>query len=79
MLLYSAVSGPLRACYTSPSGKLFSPAPTLFLREAFSHAAITREDYSFTFPALSIARYLFIQLSELGHRGVNENAKTLKL
>ncbi len=36
-----------------------------------SHAAITHEDYPFTFPPLSIARYLFIQ--SLGRRGQNEN------
>ena len=28
------------------------------------------------FPPLSIARYSFIQLNELGHRGENENAQT---
>ena len=37
-----------------------------------------REDYSLTFTPLSIARYSFIQLSELGHRGENEKAQTLK-
>ena len=36
----------------------------------FSHAANMREDYSLTFPPLSIARYSFIQLS-----GENENAQ----
>ena len=34
--------------------------------------------YSLTFPPLSIVRYSFMQLSELGHRGENENAQTLK-
>ena len=34
---------------------------------------ILHEDYSFTFPPLSIARYSFIQLSELGPRGEDEN------
>ena len=34
-----------------------------------SHAAITREDYSFIFPPPSIARYSFIQLIALGRRG----------
>ena len=34
------------------------------------------EDNSLTFPLLSIARYSFIQLSELGHCGENENAQT---
>ena len=43
-----------------------------------SHAAIMHEDYSLTFPPLFIDRYSFIQLSELGHCGENENAKTLK-
>ena len=35
-----------------------------------------REKISFTFPPLSIARYLFIQLRELGRRGDNENTQT---
>ena len=43
-----------------------------------SHAVITHEDYSTTFPPLSIARYSFIHLSELGHYGENENAKSSK-
>ena len=34
--------------------------------ERRSHAAITREDYSLTFPPTSIARHSFIELSELG-------------
>ena len=52
---------------------------TRLLWEAFSHAAITREDYSHIFPPLSIARYSFIiQLSELVHRRDNENAHASK-
>ena len=43
-----------------------------------SHAAIRREDYTFTFPPPPIAIYSFIQMSGLGHRGENENALTLK-
>ena len=43
-----------------------------------SHAGIMREDYSLTFPPLSIARYSFIQLSGLRRRGVNENVKFSK-
>ena len=39
-----------------------------FFRKLSRHAAITREDYTFTFPPLSIARSSFIQLSELGHQ-----------
>ena len=33
-------------------------------------------DYSLTFPPLSIARYSFIQLSQLRRREVKENAQT---
>ena len=44
-----------------------------------SHAAIMRKDYSLIFPPLSIARPLFIQPSELGRHGENENAQTSKL
>ena len=40
-----------------------------------SHAAIMHEDYPFTFPPLSIVRYLFIQ--SLGRRGKNENGQVL--
>ena len=35
-----------------------------------------RNDYSLTFPPLSIARYSFIQLSRLRRREENENAQT---
>ena len=41
-------------------------------------AAIMRKEYSPTFPMLSIVRHSFIQLSELGRRGVNKNARNLK-
>ena len=34
---------------------------------------------SLTFPPLSTARYSFIQLSELGRRGENENAQTYRM
>ena len=44
-----------------------------------SHAAITCNNYSLTFPLLSIiAWYSFIQLSGLGHCRENENAQTSK-
>ena len=43
-----------------------------------SHTAITLEDHSIIFPPLSIARYSFIQLSQLGRHGENENAQTLQ-
>ena len=40
--------------------------------------AITRENYSITFPLLSISRHSFIQLSELGRCGENKNGQTSK-
>ena len=57
---------------------LFIPAPTWLLWEAFSQAVNTREDYSFIFPPLSIARYSFMQLSGLGRHEPSENAQILK-
>ena len=36
------------------------------------------EGYSLTLPPLSITRYSFIQLSEQGRRGENENSQTSK-
>ena len=49
-----------------------------FLGKHSSHAAITWEDCSLTFPPPCIARCSFIQLSGLGHHGENEIAKILK-
>ena len=71
MFLYSSVSSPLDSSKRFTSGTNFS-----FSGKHSSHTAITREDYSLTFPPLSIVRYSFIQLSELGHRGENENVQT---
>ena len=39
---------------------------------------LLRKDYSFGCPPLSVAKYSFIQLSELWQRGMNEIAKALK-
>ena len=58
MFLYSAIT---------------SPSDRSFLLEEFSHGAIT-ERRLFTHistAVVSIARYSFIQLNELGHRGDN--------
>ena len=72
MFLYSAVSSPLAR---SKHFTLFLPWQTCSLRHQLgfswkhsSHAAITRNYYSLTFPPLSIARYSFIQLSEHGRQ-----------
>ena len=67
------------ALHFAPLAGLFIPTPTRLLWEAQSHAAITCEDYSLTFPPPSLARYSFIQLSDLGHHGENENAQSSKL
>ena len=72
-------------CCTTQSTLHFTPWQTCsfqhqpdFSGNRSSRAAIMREDYSVTFPPLSIARYSFIQPSELGYRGENKNAQTLK-
>ena len=72
MFLHSAVSSPLDR---SKRFILFLPWQTCSFRHQLdlsgkysSHAAITRNDYSPTFPPLSIARYSFIQLSQLEHQ-----------
>ena len=75
MILYSAVTTPLKAPYTCSfrhqlgiSGK------------HSSHTAIRHEDYSFIFPPPCIARYAFTQVSGLRRRATceNENAQTSK-
>ena len=49
-----------------------------FSEKHSSYTAITPEEYSFTFPPLSVSGYSSIQLSELGRRGKNEKALTSK-
>ena len=69
LFLYSAVSSPLHfTSWQTCSHKLG------FSGKHSSHAAITREDYSLTFPPLSKARYSFIQLGELGRSEENVTA-----
>ena len=67
--LYSAVSSPRdrskRLHFTSLTD-LFTQTPYRLLWEASSHMLeLMREGCSYTYPPLSIARYSFIQLSEL--------------
>ena len=62
MFLYSAVSRQLARSKRFTLHRLFIPAPTQLLWEAF--LPITRKEYSLTLPALSIARYSFIQWRE---------------
>ena len=67
----------LKAFYTLPRGTPVHSDTNSFLWEA-SHAAIMRDDYSLIFPPPSMARYSFIQMSELRHHGENENVQTSK-
>ena len=79
MFLYSAESSLLdrskRLTLHPPPWQTCSFRQLGFSGKHSSHAASTCNDYSFTFPQLSITRYSFIQL---GHCGQNENAQTLK-
>ena len=61
----------------SPLADMFVPTPTWLLWEEFN-LAVLHKDCSFTFIHMSIARYSFIQLSELRSRGQNENATSSK-
>ena len=82
MFLDSAVSSPLDR---SERLTLFLPWQTCSFRHQLdfsgkhsSHAAIMREDYSFTFPQPSIDRHSLIQLSGVRCLGENENARAEK-
>ena len=77
--IYSAVSTLLdrsKHFTLHPLAYLFIPAPTRLLWEALSQ--LFCEYYSLTLPPLLFARYSFIQLSELGHRGENKNDQSSK-
>ena len=71
--------------WTAQSALHFPPLADLFIPTPFSASLGSilamqqlRNDYSLTFPPLSIARYSFIQLSRLRRREVKENAQTSK-
>ena len=81
MVLYSAVSSPLdaqSALHFAPLIDLFIPTPFSASLGSILAMQQLRNDYSLTFPPLSIARYSFIQLSRLRRREVKENAQTSK-
>ena len=61
-----------------PLADLFIPRPSQLLWEAFSHAAIARRLFVHISTTVCIARYSFIQLSELWQRGVIKLAKGSK-
>ena len=54
--------------------------PYYTVQSVFTSATLQllREDYSFRYPPLSVARYLFIQLSELWQCEMNEIVKASK-
>ena len=71
--------------WTAHSALHFPPLADLFIPTPFSASLGSilamqqlRNDYSLTFPPLSIARYSFKQLSRLRRREVKENAQTSK-
>ena len=71
--------------WTAQSALHFPTLADLFIPTPFSASLGSilamqqlRNDYSLTFPPLSIARYSFIQLSRLRRREVKENAQTSK-
>ena len=58
---------------------LFIPIPTRLLWKAFSHVAINAQIlFTHMFQPMSVGRYSFIQLIELGHHGEKENVQTTK-
>ena len=71
--------------WTAQSALHFPPLADLFILTPFSASLGSilamqqlRNDYSLTFPPLSIARYSITQLSRLRRREVKENAQTSK-
>ena len=66
------------ALHLPPLADLFIPTPFSASLGSILAMQQLRNDYSLTFPPLSIARYSFIQLSRLRRREVKENAQTSK-
>ena len=70
---------------TAKSALPFTPWHTCSFQHHFDfsgkHSAtlqVLREGHSFRYPSMSVARYSFIQLSELQQSGMNEIAKSSK-
>ena len=69
--LYSAVSSPLDhstrfTCFASPGRPVHSDTNSAFPGSILARQQLRAKAKSLTFPPLSIARYSFIQLSQLG-------------
>ena len=75
MVLYSAISSPLdrskRFTLSSPGRPVHSDTNSASLGSILAMQQL-RNDYSLTCAPLSIARYSFIQLSQIGRRGEEE-------
>ena len=80
MFLHNGISSPLdssKRFTLHQLADLFIPPLTQLFWEAFIHAVITVPVlFTLTFPPLSITGHSFIQLSELKHRGENENCSS---
>ena len=81
MILNSAESSPLdgsNVVYIKSHGKpVHSATNSASLGSILATLQLLRKDYSFTFPLMSLARFSFMELSELGGGG-NKNAQTSK-
>ena len=82
MFLYTTVSSSLdpsnfKDVYTSPPGRPFHSNTNSTPRGSINPIT-ARLLFIHIIPSLSIASYSFIQLSELGHHGENENVQASK-
>ena len=71
---YSLIYKKKVCSYTSPPNRHVH-SDTNFSREHSVMLKVLDDDYSLTFPPLSIATYSFIQLNELGRRGETKMCK----
>ena len=78
MIIYSAELNPLDCSKRFTPGRLVHSDTNPTSLRSIQLRCILRKDYLQTFPPLYIAIYSFMYMSELGHRGENENAQTLK-
>ena len=78
MFLYRAVYSPSDRVTLHPVANYSFQQQLNFSGKYSATLQLLCKDYSMTFPPLYIARYLFIQLSELRQCGVNENAQLSK-
>ena len=78
IISYIALYPVLRALHFTPWQTCSFQYHRNFPRKHSAMLQLLREDYTLTCPPMSVARYSFIQLSELWQCGVNEIAKASK-